>query len=66
MSRPQDAPGEPHETTSEETPSQHSLPASPTFQFEELSAGNVEIQVIYNKQLYRLRKTRKGGLILTK
>lgn len=39
---------------------------APTFEFEDLSGGHVEIHVIFNQQLYRLRKTRKGGLILTK
>jgi len=56
----------------EETPASEQPPASPVssetlcYAFEQLATGADEVQITFQGQVYRLRRTRNGRLIMTK
>ncbi|MCR9201015.1 MAG: hemin uptake protein HemP [Planctomycetaceae bacterium] len=60
------------ETPSEQPPDETPDVASPAmadtlcYAFEKLSTGSDEVQITFQGQIYRLRKTRNGRLIMTK
>lgn len=56
------------ELPSEETPDVASPAMAETlcYAFEKLSTGSDEVQITFQGQIYRLRKTRNGRLIMTK
>ena len=55
---------EPEETALPCPPIQSSIP--PTFQFDSLAGGAKEILIVHQAQVYRLRVTKNGKLILNK
>jgi len=62
------APEPPSDETPDETPDVASPAMAETlcYAFEKLSTGSDEVQITFQGQIYRLRKTRNGRLIMTK
>lgn len=56
----------------EERPASEQPPVSPVtsetlcYAFEQLATGADEVQITFQGQIYRLRRTRNGRLIMTK
>ncbi len=59
---PRETPAQP----SEQNPQDRGAQPSPAVEFQQLAAGSREVLISHQGQIYRLRETRNGKLILNK
>lgn len=65
-SRPRVIASDSHSRYSHAMPSQSPPPTPPRIDSQSLLRGQVEVEILHGQEVYRLRHTRAGKLILTK